>query len=194
MTEKRERIFSTEVGDHFKVLIDSNEGHKIPFGPTMMWRPPNSKRSVMITVGSKVVNLGRLAASYGDITMEGYAHVVGFERKGKMSELWFDWKRGKLERQLAVMSEKVKHPYLLLDIPLSELWGTGSNAGYKVDDITPAVLDLVLPLVHKYKFGLVGPVTAKGKDTRRALGEYLVRVMLSHIKGEQYVPFRCLPR
>lgn len=178
----------------FEVLIDSNEGHRIPFGPYMRWRPPGVQVSQLIAVGSRAVNLGRLENGRGDITLEGYTHVVGIERKGKTSELWHDLKTGKLERQFRVMSGLVEYCYLLLDIPVIEFWGTESNARFDEEDATPTVMDRVLPMAQDYGFGVIGPVTGRGVMTRRALGEYLMRVMLSRIGGKKFVYYKTIPK
>ena len=180
-------------GSHFEILRDSNEGHRIPFPPTMRWAQPHGKwnaPSVLITLATRDCNLGRMETSCGDFSINGYVHVVAVERKGKMSELWANWKTGKLEYQLTNLKRLVKHPYLLLDIPLNELYGTGSNAEYREQDPTPVVLDRVFATCHKIGVPILGPVTAKGTKTRTVLGEYLARLMLSHIRGEKYIEYR----
>ena len=178
--------------NHFVVLRDSNEGHRIPFPPTMRWAQPHGKwnaPSVLLTIGQKNTNLGRMETSCGDYALQGYVHVSAIERKGKMSELWSNWKTGKLEYQLTNLKRLVKYPYLLLDIPLYELYGTGGNSGFREQDPTPVVLDRVMLICNKIGVPIIGPVTAKGVRTRMILGEYLVRLLLSHIKGEKYVEF-----
>lgn len=182
---------------HFQILRDSNEGHRIPFPPTMRWAGMGNRKwnapSVLITLAVRNCNLGRMDNSCGDFAIEGYVHVCAIERKGKMSELWSNWKTGKLEFQLTNLKRLVKHPYLLLDIPLNELYGTGRNADYREQDPTPVVLDRVFEICNRIGVPIIGPVTAKGSRTRLILGEYLARLMLSHIKGEKYVPFQRKP-
>lgn len=171
---------------HFQVLIDCNEGHRVTFPPTMRWSP-RFNRSCLITIGTKGVNLGRNENSRGDYALEGYTHVTAIERKGKMSELERDLKTGKLDRQLRVLKELVKFPYLLLDFPLPEMYGTGRNAEFDEENPTPATLDKVLLLLNRHGVPHLGPYSARGSNTRRYLGEWMIRVMLSHIHGEKYV-------
>lgn len=179
------KVVEYSMGDHFTVLVDCNEGKRIPFPSAMLWRP-RGNTAAMISIGTKIINMGRVEGSRGDIGLMGFLHVTGIERKGRMAELAYGVRQGILERQLRVLASGTKHPYLLLDIPLTELYGTGYNTGFREADITQLTLDAVFVLCQKYNVKIIGPVTAGSTSARRALGEYLVRLMLSHVKGEKF--------
>lgn len=189
-----QRLFPKPSFTHFTVLHDSNERMHIPWITTMRWCPPGYRTSSLLTIGNRGVNLGRVEHGRGDITLEGYTHVVSIERKYKMSELNHNINTGTFERQMRVMSSLVKHPYLLLDFPITDMYGTGGNSHYRDEDPTPTILDKVFPIIHDYKVKLIGPVTARARGPRKALSQLLVHIMLSHIKDEDYVPYRMLQK
>jgi hypothetical protein len=178
--------------DHFCVLVDCNEGYPVTFPPALRMRPKGARRSALVTLGREVLNLGRVEESYGDYTMKGYAYVSGTERKKSIAEIQFNLKNGRLDQQLSALHNLVEYPYLLLDFPLPEMYGTGHNAAYREDDPTPAVLDIVLEMLNDYKVQVLGPYSGNGVYTRRLMGEWMVRRMLSHVYGRKYVTFRKL--
>lgn len=177
------------LGEHFTVLIDSNEGKRIHFPEVMRWQPRGCRNSQVVTIASRVVNLGRLSHSRGDYSLDGYTHVTAVEKKGGIAELAHNIKTGKLEQQLYNLRRLVRYPYLLLDFPLPKMYGTGGNAIFRENDPTPCALDRVFAVADKYQVPVLGPTTAETYTTRIMLGEYLIRRMLSHIKGETYVPY-----
>lgn len=160
----------------YTILRDTAEKRAIVFPPSMLWRPRGRKTSIRIATPTIDQALGRGATARGDYGVRELGNLVGIERKASLSELNENVTKNKLQRQLKALRDNVKYPYLFLDFTLADL-----GPHYRdPHDRSVVILDTVFSLAHKYRIPLLGPMSAKGNQTRLICGEMLARIMLSH--------------
>lgn len=171
----------------FVVLVDNAEIKGVTFPETIYVAPYRNRPPTLLRIGLRHnVQLGRGEESRGDISLLHYDRIVGIERKRGTNELISDVNRreggtNKLERQIRALSKNVKHPYLLLDSPLTECRLSGRHAMGFVDAAALRAIHYTFKLCHEHNVGIIGPISGRGPRTRVILGNWLLQLMLSHV-------------
>lgn len=156
------------------VMADNREKFPVTFPATLdLHTARNVWHIVKITVK-------RAALKTGDYYLKDFRSTCLIERKGSMEELIACVAGNDVRRfrnQLDRLAYETVHPYLLLDISLSQLTRNSRHSTITYSK----VIDLALIECTRRKIPVIGPVTARTTNSRRKLGEYLVRLMLSHV-------------
>lgn len=156
------------------IIKDSNEQYPLLFPEHIEWyqyRDNSDPGLITITVEKR-----RL--SEGDYALAGYEHLGLVERKGAITEiagnmLSDDYSRARsaFER----LAEACLHPYLLLDVTVPEMFKKSRWCP------TPrAAIDALLSLVNELGIRVILSGNCRADATRRQLGEFVVRLLLSH--------------
>jgi hypothetical protein len=154
------------------VLIDSREQYPLFFPETIEWYRTRSGKPQTIFLRTKLI---RLPA--GDYQLDGYDDAI-VERKGCLRELRDnllsdDYRRAK--GAFVKLVEATDHPYLLIDETLGGVM-TPTEHVAEPRMVIDALLDLAGAM--GIRLLLVGGCKAAG--ARRMLGEFVVRLLLSH--------------
>lgn len=162
------------------VLIDTREKFPLLFPKTLDWHRGGRGRPHTFLVKTKTV---RLPA--GDYALLGYDEAL-IERKGSLRELSnnifsLDARRSRAAFQKLI--EATENPYLLLDLTLGEMM-TATEHVQDAKIIVDALLDLTQEL--GLKLLIVGGCRAAG--ARRMLGEFVIRLLLSHAMASKVGP------
>lgn len=193
-----------------KVLIDDAENVLISFPKRLRWCPDvdvSSSSHVVLTITYEDVLLHhgecprpksdpsiREVLGWGDLTLEGHESLVSIERKYSLLELKNNLfgpmrERSRFLSSLDRLSNNVKFPYLLLDL--------GLTLGYRHDyhktirdyskrkgyfPTPERIWDVLFQHCHGRGISIIGPVDARTEQRRAHLGDYLLRLMLSHTR------------
>ncbi len=166
------------------VVVDSNEKNPILFPPKMEWTTSRAKNAKRYNFHIEVVKKRLIAGDYklDDETtlvqLQDYEQLVGFERKGSLSELvanFFTKDRARFERAIFRMKGMCKYNYLLLDIPLRKLCKT------RYADDPPRIMDEVYRFCIQHRIQVWWANNATQVSTREALGEQIVRLLWNHV-------------
>lgn len=163
------------------IQIDTREQYPLLFPPTVLWHRDRGGKPSLIRVKKEEVTLAA-----GDYTLKGYDDVGGVERKGALDEIAKNFMSADYRRSSAAFQKLVEtyeFPYLLLDVTVGELLTPTER--------TPEprqVLDALLDLTHERGIRLLLAGHAKAVGARRILGEFVLRILLSHALREEAGP------
>lgn len=156
------------------VHYDSNEQLRVPFPRNIVVRPRRayaSSRIVPVVAVRKC--LQKLGADYA---VAGYESVSLVERKRGMNELHTNvWTRdyGRFMKSLDRLAASCRFPYLVLEKGIGDL--------YRDPDYYPGdVMAHLLRELHTRGIRFVAVGRCDSPRTRAQLGDFLLRLMLSH--------------
>ena len=120
----------------------------------------------------------------GDYCLEGYDHLVIFETKRSLRELYNnvctkDW--GRESRALKRLMESCNYPHLVFELSPAELFQ--KNIHVRNPEM---VFDRWMQVVTRFNLRLMIVGGARQPRQRRLLGEQLVRLALSYIHNPVY--------
>lgn len=147
---------------------------------------------------------------WGDYTAVGYESLVAFERKWSLSEIadnYWGAKRKRFSLTLERFAQRVKHPYLVLDMRWCDLFshghgrrrkyggdsggiggsgrgsGCGVGRGSRGSDLPdfPRVRQELFRRCHALGIEIIGPIPARTLSQRLSAGRYLLERMWCHI-------------
>lgn len=164
------------------VQIDSREKYPLIFPANLQIDNPNNcYKKIIIPVYSEVVTL-----STGDYRLKQFPECCVVERKGCLKELYTNLYSPKDQIRQAKAFRKlraVEHPYLMIEAsPRTML--VHKSPHYTV---TPASFMHRLTLVVvKYRLHPLLVPRSNTPQARRALGEFILHLMLNHALEQQF--------
>lgn len=163
------------------VLIDTRERRPLFFPDRFEWFPVRGGRGTIVRVKSV-----RKRLSEGDYALKGFEDACLVERKGSMRELQTnllgdDYTRS--EAAFGRLASACRTPYLLLDFGVSEALKNSKYVEYA------PTLDALMKLIVRYNLNVLWAGNCKTHQSRRRLGELVLRTLLTYaLHGEPQCP------
>lgn len=156
------------------VHVDTSEQVPLIFPRVLVVRPRRAYRQMRtITVTAKRKNLRKWGCDYA---VDGFYDVSRIERKRGMDELHKNiWTSdyGRSMNSFDRLVDGCQFPYLVLEKSAADL--------YRHDDLYPGdVLSHLLRELHRRRIGFHAVGRAESRRTRMLLGDFTLRLMLSH--------------
>lgn len=162
------------------VHVDTSEQVPLIFPRVLVVRPRRAytkARTILVTAKKK--NLRKWGCDYA---IDGHYEASMVERKRGMDELHKNvWTAdyGRFTASLDRLSSSCEHPYLVLEKSASEL--------YRHDHLHPGdVLAHLFRELHRRNIRFLAMGRAESRRTRMLMGDFILRLMLSHTEGVLY--------
>lgn len=160
--------------------VDTQEQKPLPFPTVIEWWPDRAHKPTTLKIRTVTRRI-----QTGDYRLESWPDLGGFERKRSSLELYSNLvtaDRDRASNAFTRMAEAYHFPYLLIEeTPTTILQSCElprAMGGYTVQG--GSIADRLFEAVSRHNLGLIWGGRGSTEQSRRALGEIVVRILLRH--------------